>query len=295
MRATTTILLAGFTGMLLAGCGKSADDGPTPIPFSVTGAFATGPTAVRVELSREVNAGTVDAADFAIAGLTVLAAAPSGATVTLTTSAQLEGGSYTVVASGLSDASGNGLTGGASAPFTGFTPTTPAIAVVSPTTLVRGSAAIIDGARLAGATVTIGGGPQTVDANTSAQIRVSVVAASTPVGSQPVVVTTANGASAPYDTTVLDQLRLVAATATGTTEVVLTFSRAVDATSVSAADFDIPGLTVVAATSALETVTLTTLAQTPDQSYTVSVASEVLDDLGTPASGDPAMFTGFHP
>ncbi len=244
--------------------GSSAPFGVTVLtPLAVTGAVATGPTAVQVQFSREVDAATVDFADFAITGVGVSAAAAAGATVTLTTSAQVGGEPYIVAAGAISDLFGNGLTGSASAAFSGFTPTTPLITLVSPAQLVRGFSVTIDGSRLANATgVTVGGVDQTFVTNSSTQISVSALAASTPLGEQPVVVTTADGASAPYSVAVLAQFAVVAASATGTTEVVVTFTRDVDAASVLPARFTIAGLMVSAATAAGNTVTLTTSAQT---------------------------------
>ncbi|HVK89676.1 MAG TPA: lamin tail domain-containing protein [Kofleriaceae bacterium] len=90
-----------------------------------------------------------------------------------------------------------------------------------------------------------------------------------------------------------------AAAAPAATTVTVTFSRALDTASVLAdgTQFTIDnGLTVSAASASGNLVTLTTSAQTPGTTYTVSVANTVEDTFGT-ALGAPAtaMFTGFMP
>lgn len=94
---------------------------------------------------------------------------------------------------------------------------------------------------------------------------------------------------------------VIGAVATSATEVVVTFSRDLDAASVMADGsqftFDM-GLTASAAsvTSARQ-VTLTTSAQTAGTTYTVTVASTVTDVLGTgvDAAMNTAMFAGYTP
>ena len=84
------------------------------------------------------------------------------------------------------------------------------------------------------------------------------------------------------------------AIATSQTSVVVTFTRALDPATVQAADFTFNnGLTAMGVAVAGNAVTITTTAQTPAQSYTVTAAT-LTDVLGA-AIGMPdnAMFTGY--
>ena len=89
--------------------------------------------------------------------------------------------------------------------------------------------------------------------------------------------------------------QLLSAQATSATGVRLNFSRALDPNTVDATDFSINGLTVVAATVAGRTVTLTTSAQTPSQSYTVTAAGDAADARGSAvdANANTATFDGY--
>lgn len=173
----------------------------------------------------------------------------------------------------------------------------PVVTSAAPASVARGSSLELTGLRLGAATaVTIGGTAQTVDANTATSITIDAVDVATPTGMQPIVVTTADGSSAPIDVIVLEPLAVVSAAAPAATTVVVTFSRDVDATSVTAASFTIAGLTVSAASVTAATVTLTTSSQTPAASYTVDVAGTVTDTFGNALTGaDMAAFVGFEP
>lgn len=90
----------------------------------VAGAEAAASTTVQVRFDRLMLAASVSAngSQFTIPGLTVTAASVSGKVVTLTTSAQTNGNSYTVTVSGtVTDTRGTGLNPAAnSAIFSGF-------------------------------------------------------------------------------------------------------------------------------------------------------------------------------
>ncbi|AKF10235.1 hypothetical protein DB32_007384 [Sandaracinus amylolyticus] len=173
----------------------------------------------------------------------------------------------------------------------------PVVTAADPTSVAQGSGLVLDGLRLADPTgVTIGGVEQTVSASTETSITIDAVAATTPTGTQPVLVTTADGTSPSFDVTVLEPLAVVMAAGPTATSVVVTFSREVDAASVDAASFTIDGLTVSAASASGAMVTLTTSAQTPDADYTVEVAADVTDTFGNGLTGEnEADFTGFAP
>jgi hypothetical protein len=91
---------------------------------------ATSATEVTVTFNREVDAATVDASRFTIAGLTISAAAASGSTVTLTTSAQTVDATYTVSAdAAVLDTLGTPVTAD-TVTFTGFRPPPPSEFIV---------------------------------------------------------------------------------------------------------------------------------------------------------------------
>jgi hypothetical protein len=87
------------------------------------------------------------------------------------------------------------------------------------------------------------------------------------------------------------------AQATGPTVVTLTFSSALDDTSVLAdgSQFTIDGLTVTAAAATANTVVLTTDAQTGGANYTIVVATTVMDIFGTAlaSDGNTVDFVGY--
>lgn len=90
---------------------------------------------------------------------------------------------------------------------------------------------------------------------------------------------------------------VTSALATSKTEVVVSFSRAIDPASVTSGDqfsFD-NGLTASAPVTNGNTVTLTTTDQTPGTTYTVTVANTVTDTdgQGIEAGGESTTFTGF--
>lgn len=92
---------------------------PAPV---VTAAVATSPTEVRLTLSRHVNPITVSAngSDFTFDnGLTASGAVVSGKTITLTTSTQTIGTTYTIAIANVTDLQGTPVSGGAT--FVGFT------------------------------------------------------------------------------------------------------------------------------------------------------------------------------
>ncbi|WP_224247651.1 lamin tail domain-containing protein [Hyalangium gracile] len=92
--------------------------------------------------------------------------------------------------------------------------------------------------------------------------------------------------------------KLNTARAVSSTEVWLTFNRKMLASSLQAADFTIGSLTVTAVSGdGSNVVKLTTTPQTTGQTYTVTVAGEVTDLLGTPvdATARTASFSGLGP
>ncbi len=192
---------------------------------------------------------------------------------------------------------GGGSAGGSAGGGSGGGSAQPMISSVMPAQVVRGYQSLtLTGTGLAGATVTIGNVTQPVTSSTATQVVVMPVAAATPLGLQPLVATTTGGGASPgADVTVLDQLRTLHAEATSATQLVVTFSRPVDSTSVSAARFTIDGLTVVAATAATNRVTLTTSAQVAGAVYAVTADSMLRDMLGSGAGPDVVPFTGFSP
>ncbi|MEM9191819.1 MAG: hypothetical protein AAGF12_21790 [Myxococcota bacterium] len=259
-------------------------------PLSVESASATGPTEVEVEFSRALDSASVNSGDFTIAGLTVSAASTTGTTVTLTTDVQSGGMAYTVSVSGLTDSFGNPLTGTTSANFTGFTSLPPTVSSVTTEVVAGFSELTVMGTNLEGASVTVGGTAQTILTNTATRIVIATVAGATPTGTQTVTVTTPGG-MASANTDVLGRFRMDSAVADGPSSVVITFNRDVGA--VAPARFMIGGLTVSAASASGSEVTLTTSAQTPGASYSVTADAMLLDTLGTPVTSDAAAFTGY--
>lgn len=177
-------------------------------------------------------------------------------------------------------------------------PPPPAITGVAPTSVARGSTLIATGTDLGAASaVAVGGVAQSFDQNTSTSFRILAVSGGTPTGVQPVLVTTPGGTSAPFAVTVLDALAVVSAASTSATTVEVTFSRAVDAATVSASDFTITGsggLSVSAASTVGAVVTLMTSAQTPSASYLLEVTGAVADEFGNSLTGaSTAPFLGF--
>ncbi len=91
-----------------------------PAP-TVVGAVAASGTSVVVSFSRALDASTVQASDFAFNnGLTASAVSVAGASVTITTSQQTGGTSYTVTASNLKDVLGTDVGTPNSAQFVGY-------------------------------------------------------------------------------------------------------------------------------------------------------------------------------
>lgn len=82
-------------------------------------AAASTATTLVVDLGRNVDATTVAASDFSVTGLTLSNPVVSGSQVTLTTSMQTSGTTYTVTISGITDALGYAVSG--SATFNGYT------------------------------------------------------------------------------------------------------------------------------------------------------------------------------
>jgi len=90
-------------------------------PPTVVGAVAASGTSVVVSFSRALDASTVQASDFAFNnGLTASAVSVAGANVTVTTSQQTGGTSYTVTASNLKDVLGTDVGTPNSAQFVGY-------------------------------------------------------------------------------------------------------------------------------------------------------------------------------
>ena len=113
----------GSTAQVSAWSSSDIQVASCPAP-RVAGAEASSSTSVQVHFDRLIEAGSVSAngSQFTIPGLTVSAASVSGKTVTLTTSAQTNGNSYTVTVVGtVTDTRGTALNPAArSATFSGF-------------------------------------------------------------------------------------------------------------------------------------------------------------------------------
>lgn len=98
--------------------------------FQIVEARAVSSTAAEVTFNRDVDPVTVAPEHFTVVGLTVSAATASGATVTLTTTEQTEGASYTISAdSRVRDLGGAPVTADAWA-FLGFVPPPPTELIV---------------------------------------------------------------------------------------------------------------------------------------------------------------------
>lgn len=264
--------------------------------LTVETAAAEGTTSVMVRLSRAPDAASVEAGDFEIPGLTVTDASVDEATVTLTTSAQTPAMDYTLTVTGITDSFGNTLSGPGTATFPGFSPDAPTITSVAPTRLVAGfSDLTIEGTNLDGGVVTIGGVEQTVTSASVSVLVVESVDATTAAGpDQAVVVTTPGGVSNEFLVNVLERFQIDSAVAPSATSVELTFNREVNAASVAPERFNIPGLTVSAATGSGATVTLTTSMQTPGAAYSVDADGLLTDSLMTPVLPDAADFLGWR-
>ncbi len=173
----------------------------------------------------------------------------------------------------------------------------PAITGAAPTSVAKGSTLIVDGSNLGGASSTLGGVSQVLDLSTSTMFRIPTVDAGTPTGVQPLLATTPGGTSAPFDVTVLDPLAVVSAAPSSATTLEVTFSRALDAATVSASDFAITGsggLAVSAVSTVGAVVTLTTSTQTPSAAYLLDVTGTVTDQFGNGLTGtSTAPFSGF--
>ena len=117
-----------FNSVMQVVCGYDTDinisgAGDDTTPPQLSGAIANSSTEVTVTFNEAVTAETAEVeGNYAINGLTVSAAAlNAGAkTVTLTTSAQTEGTSYTVTVSNVADIAGNVIAGSNTATFTGY-------------------------------------------------------------------------------------------------------------------------------------------------------------------------------
>lgn len=198
---------------------------------SFVGHYAPGVTAARAldgttvdvtfeTYGRSLDAASIDASDFAVGGLTVLAAAlqPDACTVRLTTGAQAPGTAYTVAVAGGAVSAKEGFPGASSsAGFVGYM--------------------------------------------------------------QPAVVS-------------------VVARAADTVDVTFTSYALLDASTIDATDFTIPGLTVSGATLQPDgrTVRVGTSAQVKGTSYTVSAgAGDIADAVGFTSAGSDAGFVGYWP
>ncbi len=169
--------------------------------------------------------------------------------------------------------------------------------LVTPPQVAAGySTLTLDGTNLTAATsVTVGATPQVISTNTATQIVTGPLSASTPLGMQSVEVTTAAGTSNSTNVSVLDRLRITAASSRGPTTIELTLNRPADPATVAAARFTIPGLGVTAALASGPTITLTTDPQPGGGSYSVTADNLLLDLIGTPVTQDPFTFTGYLP
>lgn len=264
-------------------------------PLGVAGASAVDPLTVSVTFTRELDPSSVDPDDFTIEGLTVSEAVASGSTVTLATGTQTSGATYTVEVAGVTDTFGNVLSGASSAMFTGFDAEAPTIITISAGEVVREfSELTITGTNLSGGAVTIGGAPQPIVSMSDTEIVAGPITAETPLGIQPVMVTTGGGNSGTMNVEVLEPFRMLLPTATSETTVDVKLNREVDVSTVAPERFTIGGLTVESASASGDTITLTTSAQVPEATYTIS-ASGLRDRLGAPITSDTVSFQGFQP
>lgn len=265
------------------------------VPLDILGASARSETSVVLTFNRAVDVASAAASAFTIDGLDVTAATTDGASVTLTTSAMTGGASYALTGSDLSDSFGNAVPEVA-AVFTGFEVMSPVITGVTPATAVVGhTALVIAGMNLDGATVTVGGEAQTSSSASATEVTTAALVATTPLGTQPVVVTTAGGASDSFDVEVLAPFRIVSAEATSETTLTVITNRPAAASSVSAARFSIPALSVTDASASGTTITLTTAAQTRGAAYSVGADTDLVDANGAPVTAAFASFAGYTP
>lgn len=258
--------------------------------FGVSSAVATSATTVEVTFNDTVKDASVAPSDFTISGLNVTGASVSGNKVTLTTDPQSEAANYLVEVTGeILDGTDRPISAGTSAAFTGFVPPAPSITSFTPTSVVRGVTGLtITGTALKPGggtpTVTIGGVAQVVATSTDTTIVITTVDPTTPTGpAQPVFVATADGTDT-ENIEVLGDFRMESANVLTPTTLAVTFNRAADAGTVSAARFSVAGLTVDSAVAAGALVTLTFSTPLVDAtSYALYVTTDLKDTFGASA------------
>lgn len=128
--ATAVPMWRFFSAAQISAYEESQINPTCPAP-QVVGAVPTGVEEIVVTFSRKLDAATVAAGDFtADGGLTFDAVVASDTTVTLTTSTQTEGLTYTVTVTGIDDVLGKTVDPAAnSATFAGFTPPDPTVII----------------------------------------------------------------------------------------------------------------------------------------------------------------------
>ncbi|MFL5345092.1 MAG: Ig-like domain-containing protein [Hyalangium sp.] len=168
-----------------------------PAPKLINGSTPTA-TTLKLAFDRNIDPASITnaAAQFTFTGgLTTSSAVVTGREVLLTTSPQTTGTSYTLtVATSVKDTLGVGIGTPNTLTFTGFAPL-----------VVRGGSTTVSGAGFTGATnVTIGGTSQTFTVDSDTQLTVTNLSDATPLGSQPIVVTTPSGPVSTGNTTVIN-------------------------------------------------------------------------------------------
>ena len=181
-------------------------------------------------------------------------------------------------------------------PDMGEPPPAPMVASVSPTNVALGSPLMVNGSGFVAITeVSVGGTAQAYAIGDEGTIQIAAVDDATPLGEQDVVVTGDGGTSAPSPVTVLSHFAVSGAASVDPTTVTVSFNRAPDPATVDVADFTIGDLEVTAVSVDGDTVRLTTGAQTPATSYTLTIAA-VDDTYGNALTGmNAAVFPGFEP
>jgi hypothetical protein len=272
--------------------------------FNVIGATAMSSTSVRVTFDAPPNTGQAAVpSNYAIAGLEVLGASVADDTVTLTTTPQMAA-TYTVMVAGVTRGSDGEALTAHSATFTGRTPfnVMAAAAPTSSTITVTFDAApnstqatvlgnydvpglVLTGTpALAGNTVTLTLASSDMLAQSYTVFVTSVTRAA---DGEPLSGNTAAFTGRPT-------FNVSGAAPASNVSVTVTFDAAPDAAQAqNAANYAIGGLTVMAASLAGNTVTLTTSSQLV-QSYTVTVSGVTRAADAEPLAVNTASFTGLE-
>ncbi len=272
-------------------------------PFNVTTASATSSTSISVTFSNAPNSGeAILAGNYAITGgVTVLdASAPTGNTVTLTTT-PMTASAYTVTVAGVSRASDGEALSTATANFTGRSPfnVASAAAPTSSTITVTFDAppnalAAMTLANYSVPGLTLSGTP-VLSTSTTVTLTTSVQLAETYTVTVSNVSRAADGEALTLNTAAFTgRTRFNVSSASSGSNVTLrvTFDAAPNPTEATMlGNYDVPGLTLSGIALSGNTVTITTSNQTGAASYTVTVTDVTRLD-GEPLLINSATFTG---